>query len=96
MKLRHSLLALLFTLAACGQPEETVANRYERTSGEIENMARQLDAETENQVRAVEAGVQNQIDAIANRQANVATPAEANAAAPPPAANAEPATRARR
>lgn len=91
---RRFALAALLALAACSQPEEPVANRFDRTTAEIENMARQLDAETENQVRAVEADVQNQIDAIAGNQANEAMPAETNVTAPPPAAAN--ATRARR
>ena len=94
MTRRFALLALL-ALAACRQPEEPVANRFERTSGEIENMARALEAETENQVRAIEADVQNQIDAIARNQADEALPGPAgDGVGPPPAA--APANRARR
>src|SRR5690349_8020832 len=83
---RAAALALLAALAlsACRAQPEPVANRFDRTSAEIENMARQLDAETENQVRAVEAETQNQIDAIAANQANAVMPApEAPSVAPP-------------
>lgn len=88
--IRAVALALLaaLSLSACRAQPESVANRFDRTSAEIENMARQLDAETENQVRAVEADMQNQIDAIAANQANSvegnlsssATPATASTA----------------
>jgi F0F1-type ATP synthase membrane subunit b/b' len=87
-------LAVLLALAACARQEEPVANRFDRTTAEIENKARELEAETENQVRAVEADIQNQIDALAANQANLAMPAETNAAAAP-AANAAPGRRAR-
>ncbi len=91
---RFACLAALLALAACSAQEESVANRYGRTSAEIENKARALEADVENQVRGVEADVQNQIDALANRQANA--PAEANEIAPPPAAaNAAPGNRSR-
>lgn len=81
---RAALLLLaspILILGACRAQPESVANRYERTSGEIENMARVLDSETENQVRAIEAETQNQIDAIAANQANAMT--EAPNTAPP-------------
>jgi len=96
--IRLAALTAFLALSACTSPEEPVANRYDRTAAEIENLARQLDAETENQVRGVEADVQNQTDAIANSQANQAMPGNpsANSTAPPPTANAAPANRARR
>jgi DNA repair ATPase RecN len=94
--LRTTSLALLslFVLSACARQEEPVANRFDRTTAEIENKARELEAETENQVRAVEADIQNQIDALAANQANLAMPVETEAAAPP-AANAAPGNRRR-
>jgi hypothetical protein len=88
---RLACLAAFVALAACAREEEPVANRYDRTSAEIENKARALEADVENQVRGVEADVQNQIDALANQQ-NAAMPADATA---PPAANTSPSNRSR-
>lgn len=89
-------LAALLPLAACGQQPEPVANRFDRTSAEIENLARELTAETDNQVRTVESDVQNQIDAIAAEQAEAAMPGGNLANAAAPAANAAPGNRGRR
>ncbi len=55
--MRFAALAALFLLVACTAQPEPVANRFDRTSAEILNMANELTAETDNQVRAVEAEV---------------------------------------
>lgn len=81
--MRRAAFAIAFVLAACARQEEPVANRFDRTSAEIENLANALTAETDNQVRSVETDVQNQIDAIAANQANAVVPApEAPSATP--------------
>lgn len=94
--MRRTALAALVLLAACRQQPEPVANRFDRTSAEILNMANELTAETDNQVRAVEADVQNQIEAIAANQADEAIPTQNLTNAAAPAANAAPGNRARR
>jgi len=94
--IRLFCLAAPLALAACSAREEPVANRFDRTTAEIENKARELNFVVENEVRAIERDVQNQIDALAANQAEAAMPAEVNAATPPPAANAAPGNRSRR
>jgi len=55
------------SLAGCDQTEESVANRFERTSAEIENKARDLEAEVANQTRAAEAALENEGQIMLNR-----------------------------
>jgi len=77
---RLAALAVL-ALAACARQEEPVANRFDRTTAEIENKARELEAETENQVRAIEAEREAEGNAFIANQLNLAMPAESNQAA---------------
>lgn len=78
--IRTVSIAALLVLAACARQEEPVANRFDRTTAEIENKARELEAETENQVRAIEAEREAEGNAFIANQLNLAMPVEANQA----------------
>ena len=76
------VIAALLTLAACAAEPESVANRFARTTAEIENKARAYEAKAENEANMIVAPIDNEADAFlnGNNLSNASAPAEANAA----------------
>ena len=72
MKTRHLPLALLPLLAACGQDEPSVAERFNELTATVENQARAIENEAEANVTAEQRRLDAEADALQREAENAA------------------------
>ena len=76
--MRIALIAALGLLAACTrQDQENVAEKFDRSTEEIEAKARELERQVENEVSAIEQDLENRADEVLR---NLQVPASNEAA----------------